>query len=155
MSDLSTLRRYISNFSWIKQGYLEKFVNTKLCAWILVHDETLRNKADFGSALDNTNNVKICDLLAFCVCLRLLFSSICSHLEIARSGDVHFWKVVRLWKYPRGKFFNKSFKKSLAEVSFYFFLQLHKTILGQPLSYEVTLVRRCKKHCQSKWKKDF
>ena len=78
----------LSNFSWIKQSHREKLSNTKLRAWILVNDGILRNKADFVSALDNVNNVKISDLLAFVVIL--LFSSICSHLKIAFGGDVHF-----------------------------------------------------------------
>ena len=141
------------NFSWTKQRHLEKFSNEKLRAWILVNDGSLKNKADFASALDNVNNVKISDLLAYVVIL--LFSSICSHLKITCGGDVHFYKVVRLWKHPRGKFFYSNFKKSLTEVSFYFYLQLCKTILGGLLSYEVTLVRKCKKHCQNKWNKDF
>ena len=88
MTDLFTWRKYISNFSWIKQSHLEKFSNTKLRAWILVNDGTLRNKADFASALDNVNNVKISDLLAFVA--MLLFSYFCFHLKIACGGDVHF-----------------------------------------------------------------
>ena len=57
-------------------------------AWILVNDVTLGNKADFPSAVDNVNNVKISDLLAFVVIS--MFSSICSQLKIACDGDVHF-----------------------------------------------------------------
>ena len=78
----------LSNFSWIEQSHQEKFSNTKLRAWILVNDGILRNKDDFISALDNVNNVKTSDLLAFVVIL--LFSSISSHLKIAFGGDVHF-----------------------------------------------------------------
>ena len=36
------------------------------------------------------------------------------------------------------------FKKSLAEVRFYFHLQYFKTLLERVLSHEVTLVRKCK-----------
>ena len=79
VSDLFTWRKYMSNFSWIKQSHLGKFNNKKLRALILVNDGSLKNKADFASALDNVNNVKITDLLAYVVIL--LFSSICSHVK--------------------------------------------------------------------------
>ena len=56
--------------------------------WILVNDGTLMNEADFASAIDNVNDVKILDLLAFVVIL--LFSSIYSYVKIACGGGVHF-----------------------------------------------------------------
>ena len=134
MTNLFTRHKYISNCRWIKQSHLRKFSNEKLRAWILVNDGTLGNKADFASALDNVNNVKISDLLEFVIIL--LFSSICSPFTLLES--------CKLLKHPRGRFFYNKFKKSLAEVSFYVYLQLFKTILKCLLSYEVTLVRKCK-----------
>ena len=59
ITDLFIWRKYISDFSWIKESHLENFSNTKLFDWILVNDGTLRNNADFASALDNVNKVKI------------------------------------------------------------------------------------------------
>ena len=53
-----------------------------------LNDGTLRNAADFASALDNVNNFEISDLLAFV--LMLLFSSVCSKLRITCVGSVHF-----------------------------------------------------------------
>ena len=35
--------------------------------------------------------------------------------------------------------------KNSADVSFYFYLQLYKTIIEWLLSYDVTLIRKCKK----------
>ena len=75
-------------------------------------------------ALDNVNNVKISDLLVFVVIL-LLFSIY--HLKIASGGGIYFLKVARLGKHPQGTFFDNNFKKSLAELSFYFYLQIRKT----------------------------
>ena len=71
-----------------KQSHLGKCSNEKLRTVTLVNEGTLRNIADFASALGNVNNVKISDLLAFIV--MLLFSSICSHLKIAGGGGAHF-----------------------------------------------------------------
>ena len=53
------------------------------------------------------------------------------------------------------RFFYNNFKKSLAEVSFCFHLQLHKTIHARLLSYGVTFVRKYKKQCHNKLNKDF
>ena len=130
-----------------------KCSNKKLRTWNLINDGTLRNTADFASAIGHVNYVKISDFLAFVV--MLLFSSICSHLKIAFGGGPHFYKVARLWKHPWGSFFYNSFKKSLAVVSFYFHLQFRKTILKRLLCYEVNLVRKCRKQCQNQWNKDF
>ena len=47
----------------------------------MVNDGTLKNRADFASALNNVNNVKISDLL------KLLFSSLCSQSANAESFD--------------------------------------------------------------------
>ena len=144
MTDLFTCRKYISNCPLIKQRAIWENVATRNCVlelWLVT--ENLRNTSYFASALDNVNNVNIFDMLAFVVIL--LFSTICSHQKITSGGDVHFQKVARLSKHPWGRFFYINFKKSLAEVSFYFHLRLRKTILERLLSYEITLIRKCKK----------
>ena len=53
MTDLFTYRKYILNCPRIKQSHLGKCSNEKVRTWILVKG-TLRNTADFTSALDLT-----------------------------------------------------------------------------------------------------
>ena len=73
MADLYKCRRDIVSCPLIKQSHLKKFSNKKLLTSTLVNDGTLRNTAEFASALSNVSNVKIFDLLAFLT--MLLFSS--------------------------------------------------------------------------------
>ena len=136
MIGIFTCRKYISNSPWTKQTHLAKSSELELHTWTLVIDGTLRDTADFVSALVNVYNFEISELLVFIVIVSLyLFVP-----EIACGGDVHFVKVARLWKHASGRFFYNSFKKSLAEVSFNFYLQLLKTILERLLFYKATLL---------------
>ena len=105
ITNLFTWRKYISSCSRIKQSYLEKFSSKDLRVWILVNDGTLRNKANFASTIDNANNVKLSDLLAFVVSLYLLSSE--NHLWWRRT----LLESCKFWKHPRGRFFYNNFKK--------------------------------------------
>ena len=57
MTDLFSWRKYISNCTWIKQSHLGKCRNKKLHTWTLVNNGTLRNTADFASALGNVKKM--------------------------------------------------------------------------------------------------
>ena len=135
--------RNIDNYIRTTFSHLGKCSNKKLRTLTLVNGGTNWNTVDLISTLSNVNDVKTSDLLAFLV--MTLFFSPCSYLKIACGGGVHFCKVASLWKYPWGRFFYDNLKKSLADVSFYFHLQLRKTIPERLLSYEVTLVKTCNK----------
>ena len=130
-----------------KQSHLGKCSNEKLRTVTLVNEGTLRNIADFASALGNVNNVKISDLLAFIV-------NVIVFLYLFSPENRWWWRCTLLesWKIMEksmGIFLDNNFKKSQAEVSFYFHLQLRKTILEWLLPYEVTLVAKCKKSAKT------
>ena len=126
MIGIFTCRKYISNSPWTKQTHLAKSSELELHTWTLVIDGTLRDTADFVSALVNVYNFEISELLVFIVIVSLyLFVP-----EIACGGDVHFVKVARLWKHASGRFFYNSFKISLAEVSLIFTCNFSKPYLN-------------------------
>ena len=89
------------------------------------------------SALGNVNNVKISDLRNGVV------SSVWPNRKLACGGGVHFVLDYGNSYWVGWRFFNNNFKKSVALL---FHLPLYKTILGQQLSYKVTLARKCKQY---------
>ena len=71
MIGIFTCRKYISNSPWTKQTHLAKSSELELHTWTLVIDGTLRDTADFVSALVNVYNFEISELLVFIVIVSL------------------------------------------------------------------------------------
>ena len=102
----------------------------------MANDGTFRHAADFASS----------DLWFACVsCNAVVFLYLYSPKN-------HLWwrhvlleisKIMETFIH-RGDSFKITLKNS-ADVSFYFYLQLYKTIIEWLLSYDVTLIRKCKK----------
>ena len=139
MTDLFTCHRDKASCPWIKESHLWKCSSKKLRTSTLVKNRTLRNAANFGSALTNVNNVKIHDLLA--ILAMLLFSSLFSHPKIICIESVHFYlEGSKIMKISMREIFFDNLKKSL-KVSFHFHLRISRNIFER-LSNEVT---PCKK----------
>ena len=72
MTDLSTRRRDIASCLLTKQNHLGICSNGKLYTSTLVNDGTLRNIANFTSALSNVKMLIMLKMLRYLICLRFL-----------------------------------------------------------------------------------
>ena len=70
MTNLFTRLRDIASCPFTKQNHLRKCRNGGLRTSSLVNDGTLRNIADFASALSNVKMLIMLKMLAYLICLR-------------------------------------------------------------------------------------
>ena len=127
MTDLFTSPRDVTSCPLTKQTRLTKSSNGKLRTLTLVNVRALRRVADFASALSNVKMLimlKILRSLSDCVsCNDVAFFSLFSPKNHVRRRRA-LLESCEIMKTSIGEFLFDNLKQFLAEVSFYFHLQL-------------------------------